>query len=220
MAYRRLPNTDNARLLAILKLNELLNDGDLVLKNYREKIIDYKSIFEKLIEKRDSYNAKKRTLNKQKKELLLRLKIYVSHFLQVFNFAIDRGDIDKECRKFFELRTNTGVIPSLSKETDIIKWAYRIVIGEQKRIVKGAEVISHPHYTQIQKIAIATDKVIADLKIIDDLFKAYQEEIAEQRVVVDDFIKQLWNEIEYQFINETIAIKRKKATRYGVVYVE
>lgn len=220
MAYRRLPNTDNARLLAILKLNELLSDDDSVLKNYKEKIIDHTSIFKKLIEKRDAYKIKRRALNKQKKELLLRLKIYVSHFLQVFNFAIDRGDIDKECRKFFELRTNTGVIPPLSKESDIIKWSHRIVAGEQKRIVKGAEVISHPNFTQIQRITIATDKVIADLKILDDLFRIYQEEIAGQRVIVDDFIKQLWNEIEFQYVNEPIAIKRKKATQYGVVYVE
>ncbi len=219
MAYRRLPNTDNARLLAILKLNELLEEHDLILKNYRERIIDYTLIFKTLIEKRDIYKAKRRILNKQKKELLIRLKIYVSHFFQVFNFAIDRGDIDKECRKLFGLNINTGVIPSLSKESDITEWAYHIVVGEQKRITKGARVISHPNFYQIKEITIATEKIISDIKIVDDLYNDFQEEIIKERMNIDAFIKQLWNEIEHQFINEPIEIKRKKAARYGVVYV-
>ena len=38
-------------------------------------------------------------------------------------------------------------------------------------------------------------------------------------MIIDAFIKKIWNEIEFQFINETIENKRKKATHYGVVYV-
>lgn len=219
MAYRRLPNTDNARLLAILKLNEMLNDNNSALKSHRKEIVSFKEAFEKLIEKRNTYKAKRSTLNKQKKESLKRLKIYVSHFLQVFNFAIDRGDINKECRKFFGLTINTGVIPSLSKEAEIIKWANNIVLGEQKRIANGVEVISHPKFTLIKEIAEETEKVIADLKILDDLFKECQKEISEQRTIVDALIRQLWNEIEFQFVNKPIEIKRKEAARYGVVYV-
>ena len=219
MAYRRLPNTDNARLLAILKLNEALSSNNSLLKNYEEKINSYTTTFKRLIEKREDYKSKRRKLNKHKKELLVKLKIYVSHFLQVFNFAIDRGDIDKECRIFFKLTTNTGVIPPLSKEADIVEWACHIVAGEQKRIMTGAKMISHPNYTKIQNIAIATEKVITDLKIVDDLFSDYQEEITKQRIKIDIFIKQVWNEIEFQFVNEPIEIKRKKAARYGVVYI-
>lgn len=220
MAYRRLPNTDNARLIAILRLKEMLNRDASVLVNRQKKITDFKMSFEKLIETRDTYKTNRSLLNKQKKEMLGILKVYVSHFLQVFNFAIDRGEIEKEARSFFKLTINTGVIPSLSKETEIIEWAYNIVEGEEKRVVKGAEFISHPKSSQIKIITVATEKLMNDLQIMEQLFEGHKIELAKQRIEIDLFIKQVWNEIEFQFINEPIEIKRKKAAQYGVVYVK
>jgi hypothetical protein len=221
MAYRRLPNTDNARLTALVKLNELLlTDKVIVLNKHKETIEQLKVEFGEQIKKREKFVLKRTKLNKSKKRLLAKLKLYVSHFLQVFNFAIDRQDISKEYRVFFKLETNTGVIPPLSKESDIVKWANNIVDGEKKRVEKGVETISHPNYTRIKELKEDAEKIIDELKGLEKSFGNYQKEIEEQRNKIDAFIKQIWTEIEFQFINEPIEIKRKKATQFGVVYIE
>ena len=58
-----------------------------------------------------------------------------------------------------------------------------------------------------------------ELKEMELLFEKNHTEINKQRQKVDVFIKQIWNEIEFQFANEPIEIKRKQAAEYGVVYI-
>lgn len=220
MAYRRLPNTDKARLAAIMKLADLLFDEVSLLKDHQTAIIEFKRSFGELISQREQLVSRRTVLNEDKKGLMKILKLYVSHFFQVFNFAIERGDIPKECREFFKLESNAGVIPSLSKEINIIKWANNIVVGEQKRIDSGVEAISHPSYTRISNLKQATERVLFELKQIKEAYQNCDVEIEKQRNEIDAFIKQVWNEIETQFINEPAIVKRKKAAQYGVVYVE
>ena len=221
MAYRRLPNTDKARLTAIVRLNELLViEESNLLNNHQEAIGSLKIVFEELIDRRNEFVTKRRVLNKTKRDLLVKLRLYVSHFLQVFTLAIDREDILKESRAFFKLEINTGVIPSLSKETDVIKWANNIVSGEQKRIEQGIEAISHPRFTRIKEIKEASEKIMDELLDLEKSIEDYYPEIIGQRTRIDVFIKQIWNKIEFQFLNEPIEIKRKKATHFGVVYVQ
>ena len=220
MAYRRLPNTDNARLTAVVKLNSMLSKDKSELERFKMDVISFQRKYEELINQRDKYKAEKSLLNKQKKELLSRLKIYVSHFFQVFNFAIDRREINKEARTYFKLRTNTGVIPSLSKESEVIDWAYNIIVGENKRIKEGGEAISHPKVSKIRRIAEETECVINEISILNKHYDDYKVVVNSQRTEIDLFIKQMWNEIEFQFRDNPIEIKRKKATQYGVVYVK
>tara|TARA_R110001592_G_scaffold88812_2_gene261422 strand:+ start:593 stop:1258 length:666 start_codon:yes stop_codon:yes gene_type:complete len=220
MAYRRLPNTDKARITALIKLSDMvLVDDCVVLLNHKETILDLKEVFGGLIECREIYVSKRVELNKRKRELLIKLKLYVSHFFQVFNFAIDREDIAKECRLLFNLQVNTGVIPLLAKELDIIEWANNIIKGESQRVKKGIESISHPNHKKIKEIKEKTESVRGELEEIEMLFKNNHIEITKQRQKVDAFIKQIWNEIELQFANEPIEIKREQAAEYGVVYI-
>lgn len=221
MVYRRLPNTDNSRLIAIMRLNELLlGENFEVLNNFKDTIVNYKTVFEELIIKRKDFVLKRRLLNERKKIQIGELRLYVSHFLQVFNFAIERGDISKEARFFFGLEIYTGVIPPLSKESDVLKWAKNIIEGEQQRVNNGSVVISYPDFLKLEKIKEIAEGLIEELQKLENSFESYQTEIKKQRINIDAFIKQIWNEIEFQFSNDEIEIKRKKATCFGVVYVK
>lgn len=219
MAYRRLPNTDNARLIAMVKLNEQLLVNGNVLRKHQSKIIALKNALTELISRRKQLVMKRTLLNKEKKELLTSLKLYVSHFFQVLNFAIDRGDISKTCRTCFSLDVNTGIIPPLSKELAIMIWARNILVGERKRVVDGVIAISHPNHKKIEGLLEVAENCFEDLKMLEEEFQNYHKEIGVQRNKIDAFIKQVWNEVEHQFINEPIEIKREKAAQFGVVYV-
>ncbi len=197
MAYRRLPNTDNSRLIAILRLNELLlSEESYVLSENSDSILKHKMAFEELIEKRKNFVLERSLLNKSKKIQVGELRLNVSHFLQVFNFAIDRNDISKRSRSLFGLERNTGTIPLLSKEAEVLKWAENIIEGESGRIDEGGEEISHPNYLKIKKIKESTESLVTDLQVLEKSFESYQSDILEQRKKTDEFIKEIWNQIQ------------------------
>ena len=221
MAYRRLPNTDNARLTAIVNLfNVMESERGEMINHHKKAIVTFKNNLNKLIDKRQGLVKNRTGLNMEKKKLTMHLRLFVSHFFQVLNFAIERGDLPKKCRVFFRLSENDGVIPSLTKEVNVMMWANNIEHGEQQRIDGGMEQISHPNYKNITTERKILEKLLNRVAVLEKGLGSYQKEIKIERKNIDFFIKQIWNEIEHQFINETVDVKRKKAGQFGVVYVK
>ncbi len=220
MGYRRLPTTDKARHTALQKLYDKLSvDSNNGLKINEKKLLLLKDDFGSLLNKRAELAEITKTLNKTKKQTCALLKLYNSHFIQVFNFAIERGEINKTCREYFGLENNMGVLPDLSNEELVLQWSERIILGEQKRIQEGVQTISHPNVGKIKAISTEFKKIINEFNRIEKSTIELKNQIQEQRRTVDEFIKHVWNEIEAQFANETIKVKQQKSSEYGVVYV-
>ena len=100
MGYRRLPNTDKSRIQSIKVLMECVDAGRMELEGYQKKINYWNENFCQIILKRELLKKERAELNAKKKELITELSLYISHFIQVLNFAIVRGDIEKDCRSF------------------------------------------------------------------------------------------------------------------------
>jgi hypothetical protein len=221
MSYRRLPNTDKARLTVLQKLAASLNqkEGNF-LKEKKEVIIEAKTAFELLVNEREQIILNRIKQNKLKAEQLAMLKLYISHFIQVLNFSIERQELNKGCRSYFGLHINNGNTPSLTTEKLVLKWAKIIVEGEQKRIKAGMKEISHPNYQKIESITKLLTKTLNELHKIEQQYKKLQQSFVKNRKVVDTLIKQLWNKIEQHFSGETNQVKKQKSALFGVVYVD
>jgi len=220
MAYRRLPTTDKARHLALEKMSELLNKDELgVLLKKERRIKELKSEFGDLLSKREQLAEHKKALNVQKNNLSNRLRLYISHYLQVINFSIERGEIDKMIRKHYGLEVNMGNLPELSSIDQLLFWVEKIKKGEHKRVSLNQPPISHPKVEKIEELKELLIVQQKNLLKIEQQIGKNKLNIANNRVKLDQFIKQTWNEIEAKFSNETIAVKQQKAVRYGVVYV-
>jgi len=157
--------------------------------------------------------------NKEYQKRLRKVRLYISHFIQVVNMAISRGDLVPETRSYFELEEGEKKVPSISSEEEIISWGQRLIDGEKKRRDKGLSPITNP--------------TIAVLKVHYDKFMDYhnyqkslkkrsqhaQEQLNDKRSQVDGVIQQIWNEVEDTFNDLPEEMRREKASEYGLVYV-
>ncbi len=223
MPYRRLPNTDSSRLKSLksayAKGKDLppfklaFSPGSFrrmqaVLPQFENAISEHKNSLNLQAEK-----------NKEYQKRLKKVRLYISHFVQVVNMAIVRGDLNAETRNYFGLEEDERKVPSLSTEEDVIKWGKQLIEGEKKRRNKGLNPVTNP--------------TIAVLKVHFDKFMEYhnyqkslklrsqraQEQLNDQRSQVDGVIQQIWNEVEHTYNDLPEEMRREKASEYGLVYV-
>lgn len=223
MPYRRLPNTDNARLKA---LNSALQKGkDLppfklafqqgTLQKIHSVLPAYKTA---LSEHKNSYTlqiSKSKDLNKSMKKV----RLYITHFIQVINMAISRGELPLTTKTYFSLDNDDKKLPALNTEEEIARWAEILMAGEKNRIMEGKSPITNP---TIAVVKVQYDKFNEARQNQNSLRKRYQraqDQLNSVRDEVDLLIQKLWNEIENTFKDLPEDLKREKASDYGVVYV-
>ena len=223
MPYRRLPNTDKARLKA---LNTALHRGRelppfklaFTQKTF-QKLQSFLNNYENALSYyRQSYQVQTKN-NKEYAASLKKARIYISHFIQVLNLTILRGELQPEAREYYGLNPSESKIPSLSTEGDIIKWGDSLIKGEAKRVFDRSTPVTNPS--------------IAVVRVRYDIFlEAYHhqktlkkntcrtlEKLSLLRTEADEIILNIWNEVEDSFKDLPDDLKREKACEYGLVYV-
>ena len=58
----------------------------------------------------------------------------ISHFIQVFNLAVDRGTFAPTDRAYYQLDVGNNRLPSLGRAADVELWSQRIAEGEAARV--------------------------------------------------------------------------------------
>lgn len=222
MPYRRLPNTDQARLRALrTAINELEN------QNFADVIVSFKTIHEaktylnvfekKLVQYQQTLESQVMA-NKRYQQIVHNARIYISHFIQVFNLSVIRGDIKKEHKLLYQLDPNVHTVPDLSTETALLKWGKCVIEGENERIRNGGLPIYNP--------------AIAKVKVHYEVFKEYKstqklhqnttnrcwEELVSSREKGDEIILDIWNQVEAKFKDEKPYNKLVKCKKIGLVY--
>ncbi len=223
MPYRRLPNTDSARLKSLKSAHEKGMDIPpfrlaFSPSSYR-KIQSVLPVFESAIqEHKNSLNIQAEK-NKEYQKRLRKARLYISHFIQVVNMAITRGDMVPETVKYFGLEEYDRKVPSLNTEEEIISCGNQLIEGEHKRLMKGLNPITNP---TIALVKVHFDKFLEYYNYQQSLKKRSQnaqDQLNEKRSMVDGLIQQVWNEVEDTFDDLPEEMKREKASEYGLVYV-
>ena len=222
MPYRRLPNTDLARLHALQTAVQRAQSAD-----YTEQVLPYKVMSEAqrflipfenaVMMSKDNYTSSVKA-NKQYRHIVQNARMYISHFIQVLNLAVIRGEIKKEQKLLYGLDPHENVVPDLSQEEYILEWGKKIIDGEQKRMANGGFPIYNP----------AINKV----KVHYDIFCEHQRQhtfhvqntervhgdLEPLRDQADAIILDLWNRIEKFYEKELPYARMMKCQMYGVVY--
>ena len=222
MPYRRLPNTDQARLRA-LRTAILQEDN----QNYGDQIVSYKAIieaknylggFEKQLVQYQQTLESQVSANKRYQQIVHNARLYISHFIQVFNLSVIRGDIKKEHKLFYNLDQNIHTVPDLSTEAALLNWGKCIIDGENERFRNGGLPIYNP--------------TIAKVKVHYEVFKEYKstqklhqnttnrnwEELVSLREKGDAIILDIWNQVEAKYKDEKPYTRLLKCQNYGLVY--
>jgi len=223
MPYRRLPNTDSARLKALKSAYERGKETPpfklaFTPTSYRNIQSVLPGFENAIYEHRNSLNIQS-DKNKEYQKRLKKVRLYISHFIQVVNMAITRGDMVKNTRNFFGLDEEGKKIPSLHSEEEIINWGEQLIEGEKKRRTMGLSPVTNP---TVAVLNVHFDKFMEYhhyQKSLKNRSQRAQDQLNVQRAYVDTVIQQIWNEVEDTFNELPEELRREKASEYGLVYV-
>lgn len=222
MPYRRLPNTDQARLRALRAAikaagQQTFNEQVITFKSMREAE-NFLMVFEKQMLLYKQTLETQVNANKQYQQILYNARIYISHFIQVFNLAVIRGDIRKEHKLYYNLNPEIHNVPDLSTEAAIQEWGQNIIDGENERIRNGGSPIYNPTIAKVQ----VHYEVFKEYKSNQRLYQATTnrnwEELVRLRAEGDAIILDIWNQVEEFYKDETPFNKLQKCQKYGLIY--
>ena len=221
MPYRRLPNTDQARVRA---LRTALEESD---RQHLQLVIAYKTQHEAkmLLQKfeqamelyKQTYDNQVRS-NKDFQVVFRNARLYISHFIQVLNLSVQRDEIKKEYKKFYHLDPDDFSVPEMAGSESLIEWGQNIIEGEASRLKIGGVPLYNP--------------AIAKVKVYYDIFKEfrdnqlllqqntgrYSDKVNDLRQPVDELIVDLWNQIEGYFNEQPPYSRIESCKQYGVIY--
>jgi hypothetical protein len=222
MPYRRLPNTDTARIKAMrtalekgkeLPPNKLAFSSKTIVR-LQKFLPQFDHNFQLYRQALASQNKKSKDYN----EILRKARIYLTHFIRVMNMAIFRGELPAETRAYFGLATDESTVPSLNTENELMSWGRRIIDGEAFRIKKGGSPITNP---TIAVVKVRFENFIEAWNYHNTLTKRtsdYIEKNNKLRKEADEIILQLWNEVENTHNSFPEESRKILSEEYGLVY--
>jgi len=224
MPYRRLPNTDKARIRSLeTAINKMKNSEyyapvlspELFVKAEKKlaQFDDAVGRYLKSLDKQVSYSK-----SESYQDRLKNAKMYVSHFLTVFNLCVKRGEIKASDREYYSIPVNSGEMPDMSTDIAVIRCCENAIRGEKARVEKGGIPIYNPtiakvvvHYELFKELY---DKQCGLRQLTDESLLV----VSLMRPQIDAIILEVWNSIESYFSNLTGEKKLKACRDYGLIY--
>ena len=222
MPYRRLPNTDAARIKAMrIALEKGKEYPPHKLAFSSKTVVRLEKFFPQFEHSIKLYRQTVSSQNKKSKdynEILKKARVYLTHFIRVMNMAVFRSDLPAETRVYYGLALNESTVPSLNTENELLSWGRRIIEGEEFRIRKGGSPINNP---SIAVVKVRFENFVEALNFHNTVVKKtfeYTEKNDTLRKEADEIILQVWNEIEAT--NNKLPEERRKELNeeYGLVY--
>lgn len=223
MPYRRLPNTNRARLRALSEVvtvgrryddaydlafpYTMLEQASLLLPSYRRKVSEYE-------QSRSRQSENSRGCSTESKMA----RMYVSHFIQVLNMCVQRGEIKPETKALYGLEPDNYTVPDIASDENLSIWGKKIIEGENQRKMQGGIPIYNPPIT---KVCVYFDQFMdkySNQRILQENTSRTSKSINEMNNEVDNLLLNIWNEIEKSFSNLEEEERLKRCCEYGIVY--
>lgn len=222
MPYRRLPNTDAARVYALQKAVEMegyRENGELVLsyettQQAKEFLLQFKRAHDKYLSCHDLHSKSSKSYGKE----LYLARLYVSHFIQVLNMTIMRGELKKEIKEAYGLPIDSYTSPDLQPESAVQEWGAKIIPAEEERTRKGGVPIYSPTIAKVKvHWGIFNDHFYSQIKLRNDASQAL-EEVTLLRPQADDIILDIWNQVETRYCKLPWNERMAKCKPFGLIY--
>ena len=223
MPYRRLPNTDQARiraLKAVVAKADTHNLYDLAVslktlteaRNFLMRFEAAQSYYVQCFE-RQSQAGRKHQAN------VKMARLYISHFIQVLNLAVIRSEVRAAHKSYYGLPTDSSNVPDLSTEAALVEWGRKIIDGETKRTSQGGIPIYNPTIAKVRvHYDIFTDSYDRQ-KNLQALTARSLDSLSTMRTTADELILDIWNQVEKKFEDVSPNEKRLELCRdYGLIY--
>ena len=223
MPYRRLPNTDLARLRAMKTAYQMGREIHPTALAFTQstytKLELFINSFETAVQQyREAYNRQAES-SAIYIPTAQKARLYVSHFIQVVNMAVLRGELKPNVRTYYQLPVDEGKLPPLASDQEVIDWGQKIIQGEFQRTSEGRPPIMNP---TIALVKVHYEKFV-DLytrhRVLQQNTVRTRSELDALRETADQIILSIWDEVEEHFKGLTLEEARAKASQYGIIYV-
>ena len=222
MPYRRLPKTDQARLHALQRAVQQAANAP-----YNEQAINYRTLseaqrflmqFENQVAQYHANFDSKVSANRQYRHRVRNARMYISHFIQVLNLAVVRGEIKRNQKELYKLNPKSNALPDLTTEEGLLEWGQNIIDGENQRIAAGGFAIYNP---TINKVKVHYEMFKEDYTN-HQLHKKTHSRVFEDtdplRKQADTIILSIWDQVEAFYKDELPYAKLQKCQAYGMIY--
>lgn len=221
MSYRRLPNTDSARIKALRSAVEkatdtdfrellfsirTLNEAKSVLKDFEHLFSRYQQLYD--IELKSSRSFAKAAQN---------ARMYISHFIQVLYMCVLRGEIKKEQLAFYGLKESNMVVPDMTSDERFLQWGENIIRGEYQRLEHNGVPIYNPSIAKVNVMFTLFKEGHQTQKLHRKATTRILKEIEVYREKVDKIISEIWEEVEKQNIGLPFDKMLAENREYGIV---
>lgn len=223
MPYRRLPNTDTARIGALRKAIDMemrqtpdnqpasfktLNEAKVLCSRFEAAVKQFRFHYDEMAK-----------CNKRFQPLCRMARLYVSHFIQVLNMTILRNEIKAEYKELYQLSPDDYTLPDLASEKALTEWGQRIIDGENKRLAqRGGTPIYNP---TIAKVRVHYD-IFIEARYERDRYKKQMQRSLDQlnslREEIDALILKIWDEVESHYNAIAGEERIEMCRKYGIIY--
>ena len=222
MPYRRLPKTDQARLHALQRAVQQAANAP-----YNEQVINYRTLseaqrflmqYENQVAQYHANFDSKVSANRQYRHRVRNARMYISHFIQVLNLAVIRGEIKRSQKELYKLDPKSNALPDLTTEDGLIEWGQNIIDGEQQRTAAGGFPIYNP---AINKVKVHFEMFKEDYTshlLHKKTHSRVFEDTESLRKQVDEIILSIWDQVEAFYKDELPYAKSQKCQAYGMIY--
>ena len=222
MPYRRLPKTDQARLHALQRAVQQAGNAA-----YNDQAINYRTLseaqrflmqFENQVAQYHANFDSKVSANRQYRHRVRNARMYISHFIQVLNLAVIRGEIKRQQKELYKLNPKSNSLPDLTTEEGLLEWGKNIIDGEQQRTAAGGFAIYNP---AINKVKVHYDMFKEEYTshlLHKKTHNRVYEDTENLRKKADEIILSIWDQVEAFYKDELPYAKLQKCQAYGMIY--
>lgn len=219
MPYRKLPNTDKSRLEAMKIALERQNLEPILPIQFKMQLDDANHNFENKLNFKNATLLHAAERNKKHAEIVAKCRMYLSHFYQVINMTILRGELPRKTRNYYGIKETNNDLPNfLNSETKLLEWGEQLIQGEQKRMSEGGIRITNP---SLALVSINFENFKDSLRSINmqrNIQDRALTDIITYRDTIDEHILTLWNWLEKHFNSKTKQ-GREECANWGVNYI-
>jgi len=185
----------------------MVNEAQRFLNQFEMQVIQY----------RDNYENKVNA-NKKYRHLVQNARMYISHFIQVLNLSVIRGEIKREQKELYKLDPEMNIVPDLTTEEDLLTWGQNIIEGEQERTSMGGFPIYNP---AINKVKVHYDifrEHLVNQKLHRQNTSRVQGNLEDLRKEADALILKIWNMVEEYYRDLLPYARLQHCKAYGLIY--
>jgi len=146
-----------------------------------------------------------------------------SHFIQVFNLAVERNVFPIAHRVFYKLDEASGNVPEMISDAQIIQIGKDIIKGEADRTAPppgpGGAPMLMPSIINVTAAHNNLNGILMPHSTGVDGYDQALETLDALNEEADAVIKKVWDEVETFYNEEEPSSQRQNAREWGVIYI-